>query len=78
MIKKSFVLSMETFSEVRKQIHNELSKTKATVKEVNRADVLVEEIFVRMSEIGKAQNVVAMIQSRFGDLNLRLEAEGEE
>lgn len=78
MSKKSFVLDMETFSEIRKQIHNELSKTKATVKEVNRADVLLEEIFVRMSEIGKAQNIVVSIQSRFGDLNLRLEAEGEE
>ncbi len=78
MSRKIFVLNKETFSEVRKQVHDELSKTKATIKEVGRADVLLEETFVRMTEIGKAEKVVVMIQSRFGDLNLRLESEGEE
>ena len=78
----SYFLSKKTFSEVTQQIHGALSKTKATNKEVLRADLLLEETFMRMSEMSKGgknnQEVKVSIHKHFGDISLRLEGEGEE
>ena len=76
--KRQFVLNKETFSEVTEQIHNKLSRTKATKKEVLRADLLLEETFMRMTEIGKANEIKVSIRQRFGDLSLILESLGGE
>ena len=82
----SYSLSKETFSEVTQQIHEALSKTSATNKEVLRADLLLEETFMRMSEttgsVGNSneigQEVKVTIHKHFGDITMRLEGGGEE
>ena len=45
---KIFELNQENFPEVKEQIHSELLKTKANKNEVNRADLLIEETFLRL------------------------------
>ena len=76
--KEIFTLNKSTFSEITEKIHDKLSQTKATKKEVLRADLLLEETFMRMTEIGNAQSVSVSIHNRLGDLTLMLEAEGDE
>ena len=78
MTKEQFLLTKDNFSEVTEQIHDKLSKTKANKKEVLRADLLLEETFMRMTKIGNAQSVTVSIHSRLGDLSLRLASDGEE
>ena len=78
--KLSYNLNKTTFSEVTQQIHEELSKTKSTNKEVLRADLLLEETFMRMTEMSGGsdnQEVKITINKRFGDISIRLEGEGE-
>ena len=76
--KEVFVLNKSNFSETVKQLHEKLTQTKATKKEIFRAELLVEETFMRMTEIGKTETVEIRISKRFGDLSLRMESSGEE
>lgn len=71
-------MTLENFSEVAAQIDAELSKTKATRKESLNAQLLLEETFMRLVNIGKAQSVNVKISQRLGDLNLIVESTGEE
>ena len=73
LTREKFLLTKENFSEVTEQIHDKLSKTKATHKEVLRADLLLEETFMRMTETGGANEIKVSIRQRFGDLSLILE-----
>ncbi len=75
---KVFSLTLENFSETVAQIDAELLKTKATKKESANAQLLLEETFMRLVNIGKAEIVNVKISQRFGDLNLQLESEGVE
>ena len=75
---KIFELNQENFPEVKEQIHSELLKTKANKNEVNRAELLIEETFLRLKEIGNATTAKIKILRRFGDVNVKFEADGDE
>ena len=77
-MRKKFLLNKENFSEVTAQVHEKLLKTKATNKEISRADLLVEETFMRMAELGNVSEVEIKIHQRLGDVSLQMSAEGEE
>lgn len=72
------MLDKENFSAVTVELHDALSKTNATEKEVLRADLLVEETFLRMSNLGDAQDCKIKILRRFGDVSVVLESTGAE
>lgn len=77
----SYILSKEVYSEVTQKICEALSKTKATHKEILKANLLLEETFMKMLEISKGsdnQEVKITIYKHFGDVNLRMEKEGKE
>ena len=79
MFEKNFYsLTQENFSEVTAQIRSDLSKTKATEKEIQRVDLLIEETVIKMAEVGHSKNFQISIQKRFGDVNLKIVGEGEE
>ena len=77
-MRKKFLLNKENFSEVTAQVHEKLLTTKATNKEISRADLLVEETFMRMAELGNVSEVEIKIHQRLGDVSLQMSAEGEE
>jgi len=76
--KKIFLLDKENFSEVTSALHDALLKTNATEKEVLRADLLIEETFLRMTELGGGVDFKIKILRRFGDVSVVLESTGEE
>lgn len=75
---KIFELTNENFSEVTEKIHDELLKTNANKKEVNRADLLIEETFMRLVENGNATTAKIKILRRFGDVSIKMETDGDE
>lgn len=75
---KIYSMSQKNFAEITKIIHNELKKTKATEKEILQADLLLEENFMRIVEIGSIDTVSVKIIKRFGEIILKIEYEGEE
>lgn len=77
-MQKKFLLNQENFSEVIQEIHEEILKTSATKKEVLRADLLLEETFMRLTKIGNTSAAEIKIQQRFGDVSIKIEADGEE
>ncbi len=76
--REGFFLNKNTFSEVTAKIHDELTKTKATKKEIMMAELLLEELFIRISQIGGVPEVIVTLRKRFGTLNLQLEYGGKE
>lgn len=76
--REGFFLNKNTFSEVTAKIHDELTKTKATKKEIMMAELLLEELFIRISQIGGVPEVIVKLRKRFGTLNLQLEYGGKE
>jgi len=76
--REGFFLNKNTFSEVTAKIHDELTKTKATKKEIMMAELLLEELFIRISQIGGVTEVIVKLRKRFGTLNLQLEYSGKE
>ena len=76
--KEEILISKETFSEVTAKIHDELIKTNATKKEIMMAELLLEETFIRISEIGCVPEIKITLRKRFGALSLQLEYGGEE
>lgn len=75
---QKFYLTLENFSEIVTQIDETLSKEKITRKESTNAQLLLEETFMRMVNLGKVGGAQVTISKRFGDLTLSLESEGEE
>mgnify|MGYP002623660083 CR=1 FL=1 len=75
---QKFYLTLENFSETIQNIDVALSKEKITRKESMNALLLLEENFMRLVNIGKAESVNVKISQRFGDLTLTLESTGEE
>jgi len=76
--KKIFLLDKENFSEVTSALHDALLKTNATEKEVLRADLLIEETFLRMTELGGGVDFKIKILRHFGDVSVVLESTSEE
>lgn len=75
---QKFHLTLENFSETVTKIDAALSKEKITRKESMNAQLLLEETFMRMVNLGKAEGVQVKISKHFGDLTLMLESTGEE
>ena len=73
-----FYLTLENFSETVQQIETALTNEKLSKKELLNANLLLEETFMRLINIGKAEGAKVIIAKRFGDLTLRLESEGNE
>ncbi|MBR1806488.1 MAG: dicarboxylate/amino acid:cation symporter [Selenomonadaceae bacterium] len=74
-------LTMNNLSDTRQLLTAELEKTKATDKEIARAKLLLEEIFIRLKTgMGNLPDfsVKVDLKIRFGEVNLRLSARGEE
>ncbi len=71
-------LTAENLSTTLEELEKNLSETKADKKEIMRAELLVEETFMRLNRLGKAENVTLKISKRFGEIILKLEAAGEE
>ena len=75
---KTFLMTKENFSATVELIDAELLQNKATKKETLNAQLLLEETFMRMVEIGKVESVQVTISKRFGDLSLQIENDDEE
>ena len=75
---RTFDLNLENFSETVAQIDSALAKEKLTRKESVNAQLLLEENFMRLVNLGGAETVRVKIIRRFGDLNLQLESTGAE
>ena len=73
-----FLLNEQNFSETTEIIHNKLTETKATKKEIMMADLLIEELFIRISQIGGISEVIIKLRKRLGSLSLQIEYEGKE
>lgn len=74
-------LTMNNLSDTRQLLTAELEKTKATDKEIARAKLLLEETFIRLKTgMGNLPDfsVKVDLKVRFGEVNLRLSARGEE
>ena len=74
-------LTMHNLSDTRQLLTAELEKTKATDKEIARAKLLLEETFIRLKTgMGNLPDfsVKVELKVRFGEVNLRLSARGEE
>ncbi len=74
-------LTMHNLSDTRQLLTAELQKTKATEKEIARAKLLLEETFIRLKTgMGNLPDfsVKVYLKVRFGEVNLRMVARGEE
>ncbi len=76
--KEHFILTKENFSEVTQKIHAALLKNKAKESEAIKTDLLVEELFVRMTERGHAESITVTVHKRLGEIAVHLESQGEE
>ena len=75
---KPLYITKENFSEVTQQLHDILIQKNLPNKEVLKADLLLEETFMKMLNFGDIEGAYIKIQRRFGDLSLNIEAEGKE
>ena len=74
-------LTMHNLSDTRQLLTTELEKTKATEKEIANAKLLLEETFIRLKTgMGNLPDfsVKVELKVRFGEVNLRMSARGEE
>ena len=76
--KKSITLDMENFAEAMEEIGIALREKKATQKEINNAELVLEETFMRLHEKGGAQSACVTVLKHFGSINLRLASSGKE
>ena len=72
-----FFLNKENFSEVTAEIHERLTKTKATKNEIMMANLLLEEIFMRVTQNGIAQEIKAFFKKRLNSVYLQIEYNGK-
>ena len=72
-----FFLNKENFSEVTAEIHERLTKTKATKNEIMMANLLLEEIFMRVTQNGIAQEIKAFFKKRLNSAYLQIEYNGK-
>lgn len=78
MQNEKFILTNATFSAETTRLGEILGGTKVTAKEINRAQLLVEEIFFSLYDRAPDScTATVVIQKRFGDVNLRLTSKGE-
>lgn len=75
--RKKFLLNLENFSATMEEISQALKQNKASHKEINAAQLVLEETFMRMRDKGGAENAVVTLQKRWGSLGLKLESAGK-
>ena len=74
---KSFLLIPENFSEMQGVLAAQLERLKLNTKEILRTQLLVEEIFWRMVNLGKIEQVrVKVTKNFFGKIQLQMTAAG--
>lgn len=75
---QKFFITLENFSETVQKIDAALTKEKISKKESMNAQLLLEETFMRMVNLGNAEDVQVKLSKRFGNLNLTPEIVGAE
>ena len=74
---KAFHLDAENFSDMQETLDAQLTQAKLDQKDALRAELLVEEIFWRMVNLGKvAQVKVQVVKKFFGGVQIQMTAEG--
>lgn len=74
---KTFWLNAENLSESQEELERQLNKLKIAEKDILRAQLLVEEIFWRMTNLGKVEQVkVQVLKKIFGKVQVKLYAAG--
>lgn len=74
---ESFWLNDKNFSESQEKLEQQLAKVNVKEKDILRAQLLVEEIFLRMTNQGKAAQVkVQVVKKIFGKVQVIIYAEG--
>ncbi len=75
--KEEFVLTKENFSEVTQKVHDALLRCKAKKLEAHKAELLLEELFMRMTERGRVDSIIVTVHKRLGQIGLRMVSQGE-
>ena len=74
---KSLALTAENFSDGQAELERRLSSLNVEKKDILRAQLLVEEIFLRMTNYGHAAQInVQVVKQFFGKIQIRLTTEG--
>lgn len=74
---ETFLMNAESFSNAQETLDNQLAQLKIKQKDALRAELLVEEIFWRMTNQGKAAQIkVQVVKKLFGKVQVKLYAEG--
>ena len=74
----SYRLTHQNISEVSELLKEELHTLRMSPREINNTLLLVEEIFVRMSEIDSHQEIRIRLRKRIGDIQVILSSDGSE
>ncbi len=74
----SYRLTHQNISEVSELLKDELHALRLSPREINNTLLLVEEIFVRMSEIDSHQEIRIRLRKRIGDIQVILSSDGSE
>ena len=77
MGKEVFVVNEANFFETAERIRETLAERKVAEREIGQASLLLEELFFRVRGMG-VEEMRVTVQSRLGDLSLRLVFGGEE
>ena len=74
---QSFILDAENFSDMQANLEPQLEQLKIKQKDILNAELLVEEIFWRMVNLGKVTQVkVQVVKKFFGKVQVQMTAEG--
>lgn len=74
---KSLTLTTENFHDVQAELERRLSSFNVEQKDILWAQLLVEEIFLRMTDYGHAAQInVQVVKQFFGKIKVRMSAEG--
>ena len=73
----SVTLTEENLSDIQAELERQLSSLNLAEKDILRAQLLVEEIFLRMTNYGHAAQVdVQVVRQHFGKIQIRMTARG--
>ena len=74
---QAFNLNAENFSDMHTELAPRLSTLKITQKDILNAELLIEEIFWRMVNLGNVEQVkVQVVKSLFGKVQIQMTAQG--
>ena len=74
---KTFLMNAKNFSEAQEELERQLNQLKIKRKDILSAQLLVEEIFLRMIRHGNIEQVtIKVVQKFFGGVSINMTAEG--